>query len=167
MGDAVDRILMQWHEERPDVDVSPIGVVGRISRAARVLERGLQKEYARHGLQSWEFDILATLRRSGAPYELTAGALASSSMVTSGAITNRIDRLVARDLVTREVDPENRRTVRIGLTAGGKKLVDDVLPLHVANEASLLEPLSPAEQEKLAGLLRKLLAGHEQRPAQA
>ncbi len=162
MGDAVDRLLAQWHEERPDVDVSPIGVVGRISRAARVLERGLQKEYSRHGLQAWEFDILATLRRSGPPYELTAGALASSSMVTSGAITNRIDRLVARGLVTRETDPENRRTVRIGLTTQGRRLVDDVLPLHVANEAHLLEPLDPAEQKALAGLLRKLLEAHEQ-----
>ena len=162
MADAVDRLLAQWHQERPDVDVSPIGVVGRISRAARVLERGLQVEYSRHGLQSWEFDILATLRRSGAPYELTAGALASSSMVTSGAITNRIDRLVARDLVTRETDPENRRTVRIGLTAEGRRLVDDVLPQHVANEANLLEPLSPAEQKALAGLLRTLLEAHEQ-----
>jgi DNA-binding MarR family transcriptional regulator len=162
MGDAVDRLLAQWREERPDVDVSPIGVVGRISRAARVLERGLQEEYSRHGLQSWEFDILATLRRSGAPYELTAGALASSSMVTSGAITNRIDRLVARGLVTRETDPENRRTVRIGLTTEGRRLIDDVLPRHVANEASLLEPLSPADQKALAGLLRKLLEGHEQ-----
>lgn len=166
MRDAVDRLLAQWHEERPDVDVSPIGVVGRISRAARVLERGLQREYSLHGLQGWEFDILATLRRSGAPYELTAGALASSSMVTSGAITNRIDRLVARGLVTREVDPDNRRTVRIGLTAEGRRLVDEVLPHHVANEAALLEPLSLVERERLAVLLRKLLAGHEQRPAQ-
>jgi DNA-binding MarR family transcriptional regulator len=165
MRDAVDRLLEQWHQERPDVDVSPIGVVGRVSRAARTLERGLQKEYARHGLQSWEFDILATLRRSGAPYELTAGALASSSMVTSGAITNRIDRLVARGLVTRDVDPANRRTVRIGLTPEGRRLVDDVLPRHVANEAALLAPLSAAEQQQLAGLLRKLLAAHEQRPA--
>ena len=166
MRDAVDRLLAQWHEERPDVDVSPIGVVGRLSRAARTLERGLQTEFARHGLQPWEFDILATLRRSGAPYELTAGALARSSMVTSGAITNRIDRLVARGLVTREVDPDNRRTVRIGLTAEGRRLVDEVLPHHVANEAALLEPLSPEERERLAGLLRKLLSGHEQRPAQ-
>jgi DNA-binding MarR family transcriptional regulator len=141
-------------------------VVGRISRAARVLERGLQREYSRHDLQGWEFDILATLRRSGAPYELTAGALASSSMVTSGAITNRIDRLVARGLVTREVDPDNRRTVRIGLTVEGRRLVDEVLPHHVANEAALLEPLNAAERERLAGLLRKLLAGHEKRPAQ-
>lgn len=165
MRDAVDRLLEQWHQERPDVDVSPIGVVGRVSRAARTLERGLQKEYSRHGLQSWEFDILATLRRSGPPYELTAGALASSSMVTSGAITNRIDRLVARGLASRAVDPANRRTVRIGLTPEGRRLVDEVLPLHVANEAALLEPLSDAEQRQLAGLLRKLLAAHEQRPA--
>ena len=166
MQDAVDRLLAQWHEERPDVDVSPIGVVGRLSRAARVLERGLAREVGRHGLQGWEFDILATLRRSGAPYELTAGALAGSAMVTSGAITNRIDRLVARGLVTREVDPANRRTVRIGLTRQGRHLVDKVLPLHVANEASLLEPLSPAEQQRLAALLRKLLAAHEQGQSQ-
>lgn len=166
MRDAVDRLLAQWHLERPDVDVAPIGVVGRLSRATRTLERGLQTEFARHGLQPWEFDIVATLRRSGEPYELTAGALASSSMVSSGAITNRIDRLVARGLVTREIDPDNRRTVRIGLTPEGRRLVDEVLPHHVANEAALLEPLSLAEREQLAGLLRKLLAAHEQRPAQ-
>jgi DNA-binding MarR family transcriptional regulator len=163
MEDAVDRVLAQWQAARPDLDVFPMGVVGRLSRAARQLERGLQEEFARHGLQAWEFDILATLRRSGAPFELTAGALASSSMVTSGAITNRVDRLVARGLATREVDPENRRTVRIGLTPEGRRLVDEVLPRHVANEARLLEALSPAEQERLAGLLRKLLV--EQPPA--
>lgn len=165
MQDAVDRLLAQWHQERPDVDVSPMAVVGRISRAARTLERGLQTEFARHGLQPWEFDILATLRRAGAPYELTAGALASSAMVTSGAITNRIDRLVARGLVTRDVDPDNRRTVRIGLTPEGRRLVDATLPHHVANEAALLEPLSPTERERLAQLLRKLLAAHETGPA--
>ena len=161
MQDAVDRLLAQWHVERPDVDVSPIGVIGRISRAARVLERGLAREYAEHGLQGWEFDILATLRRAGAPYALTAGALAGSSMVTSGAITNRVDRLVERGLVTREVDPENRRTVRIALTTQGRRLVDRVLPHHVRNEAALLEALTGKEQEQLAGLLRTLLLAHE------
>lgn len=159
MGDHVDRVLEQWRTERPDLTADPMGVVGRIQRASRLLERGLSENFARHGLQLWEFDILATLRRAGPPYRLTAGALSDSAMVTSGAITNRIDRLEARGLVTRETDPENRRQVSITLTEEARGLVDDVLVGHVANEDRLLASLSAAEQRRLAALLRTLLIG--------
>ncbi|MFI6518120.1 MarR family winged helix-turn-helix transcriptional regulator [Spirillospora sp. NPDC050679] len=157
MGDNVDRVLRQWRAERPDLDASPMGVVGRIQRASRRLERGLSENFARHGLQLWEFDILGTLRRSGPPYRLSAGALSDSSMVTSGAITNRIDRLVAKGLVTRETDPGNRRSVVITLTESGWKVVEDVLDHHVGYEEQVLDCLNDEEQEQLAGLLRTLL----------
>ncbi|GGS34896.1 MULTISPECIES: MarR family winged helix-turn-helix transcriptional regulator [Actinokineospora] len=159
MGDHVDRVLRQWAAERPDLAAAPMGVVGRVQRASRLLERGLTENFARHGLQLWEFDILGTLRRSGPPYRLTAGALSASSMVTSGAITNRIDRLVARGLVTRETDPGNRRSVVITLTESGWTAVEDVLEHHVSHEERALSCLNADEQRELARLLRKLLIG--------
>lgn len=155
--DSVDRVLEQWAAERPGLDASPMGVVGRVQRASRLLDRGIGDRLAAHGLQLWEFDILATLLRSGPPYRLSAGALVGASMVTSGAITNRIDRLVARGLVDRETDPDNRRSVRITLTDAGRELVDAALTDHVANETDLLSGLTEKEQTQLADLLRKLL----------
>lgn len=159
MGDHVDRVLRQWRAERPDLEAAPMGVIGRIQRASRLLERGLSENFARHGLQLWEFDILGTLRRSGPPYRLTAGALSDSSMVTSGAITNRIDRLVAKGLVTRETDPGNRRSVVITLTESGWALIEDVVVHHVTFEERLLACLNAEEQQQLATLLRTLLVG--------
>ncbi|MGN9842465.1 MarR family winged helix-turn-helix transcriptional regulator [Nonomuraea sp. H19] len=157
MEDNVDWRMNQWRTERPDIDPTPMGVVARIQRACRLLERELRDHFATHDLQLWEFDILGTLRRSGQPYQLTAGQLVEQSMVTSGAITNRIDRLVARELVTREVDPLNRRSVLITLTERGRELIDRVVVDHVDLEAKLLSKLSGRDQEDLAGLLRKLL----------
>lgn len=157
--DAVDRVLAQWRTERPDLDPAPMGVVGRISRASRLLERGLAEEFAAHGLQPGEFDLLATLRRSGPPHRLTPGQLVGSAMVTSGAITNRLDRLVAKDLVTRATDPNNRRSVLITLTPAGLRLVDEVVVHHLARERRLLAPLDDADQRQLADLLRRLLEG--------
>jgi DNA-binding MarR family transcriptional regulator len=157
--DGVDAILRQWARARPDLDASPMGVVGRVSRAARILERELTTVFAAHGLQRGEFDILATLRRASAPEGMGAGSLASSAMVTSGAITNRIDRLVAKDLVTRQVDPANRRAVRISLTPSGRRLVDTVVVEHAATEKRLLSVLDDDQQRQLAALLRQLLVG--------
>lgn len=154
--DAVDRILEQWRAERPDLDPSPMGVIGRVSRLARLLDRRLQENFDRFDLQHWEFDVLATLRRTGTPYRLTAGGLVASSMVTSGAITNRIDRLVARGLVTREADPANRRSVLVTLTATGIALVDEAVAAHVRHEEALLAGLSTDDRAQLAGLLRTL-----------
>ena len=165
MGDHVDRVLQQWHAERPDLEAAPMGIVGRIQRASRLLERELSENFARHGLQLWEFDILATLRRSGPPYRLTPGALSSSAMVTSGAITNRIDRLLTRGLVTRETDPDNRRQVIVALTPSGSALIDQVLAGHVANEDRLLASLSTDERDQLAALLRTLLIDLGDAPA--
>lgn len=157
MADAVDVILAQWGRERPDLDVSPMGVIGRISRAQMLLSRELKDFFAERGLENWEFDVLATLRRNGAPYELTAGALLKSAMVTSGAITNRIDRMEARGLVERVRDAGDRRSVRIRLTGRGLAVVDEAVGLHVANEDRLLAALDPADRERLAGTLRTLL----------
>lgn len=156
MRDSVDRVLEQWRVERPDLDPTPMGVVGRVQRASRQLDRALSAHFADRGLQPWEFDVLATLRRSG---PLTPGGLVESSMVTSGAMTNRLDRLAARDLVTRETDPANRRSVVVSLTDRGRELVDGLLADHIRNEERLLAPLSAREQTQLADLLRKLLAG--------
>lgn len=157
MEDNVDWRMDQWRVERPDIDPTPMGVVARIQRACRLLERELRDHFATHDLQLWEFDILGTLRRSGHPYRLTAKQLVESSMVTSGAITNRIDRLVAREMVTRELDPLNRRSVLITLTDRGRELIDGVVVDHVDLEARLLAKLSSGDQERLAGLLRQLL----------
>ncbi|MFG2089499.1 MULTISPECIES: MarR family winged helix-turn-helix transcriptional regulator [unclassified Spirillospora] len=157
MADAVDAILAQWARERPDMDASPMGVVGRISRAQQLLGRELKEFFAERGLETWEFDVLATLRRHGAPYELTAGALLKAAMVTSGAITNRIDRLETKGLVERVRDAGDRRSVRIRLTSRGLAVVDEMVGLHAANEERLLAALGPAERERLAGALRTLL----------
>ncbi|MFE9099529.1 MarR family winged helix-turn-helix transcriptional regulator [Actinomadura geliboluensis] len=157
MADAVDAILAQWGRERPDVDVSPMGVIGRISRAQLLLGRELKRFFAERGLESWEFDVLATLRRHGAPYELTAGELLTAAMVTSGAITNRIDRMEAKGLVERVRDPGDRRSVRIRLTPRGLETVEELVAEHAANEDRLLAALDPAERERLAGALRTLL----------
>lgn len=157
--DGVDRVLAQWHAERPELDVSPMGVIGRISRASLLLGRELSEQFARHQLHRGEFDILATLLRSGPPYQLTPGALVGSTMVTSGAITNRLDRLVAKGLVTRETDPTNRRSVLITLTDRGHTVVDAALLGHVERETELLAHLSDDERAQLADLLRRLLVG--------
>ncbi|MCO5994205.1 MarR family winged helix-turn-helix transcriptional regulator [Actinoallomurus rhizosphaericola] len=157
MSDAVDQILGQWARERPDLDAWPMGIIGRINRLSRLVDRELKDFFAGHGLEHWEFDVLATLRRSGPPYALTAGALNRAAMVTSGAITNRIDRLAAKGLVERVPDEQDRRSVRVRLTERGRALVDEVVGLHVANEARLLASLSPDRRRELADLLRDLL----------
>lgn len=156
MRDAVDLITEHWNIERPDVDVSPMAIVGRITRLSRVLEQDLKRFFAGHGLEFWEFDVLATLRRSGSETGLTAGALNRAAMVTSGAITNRIDRLAAKELVRRVPSPDDRRSVFVQLTAEGRALVDRLLPLHVANEQRLLSALGATDRERLADLLRTL-----------
>lgn len=155
--DAVDGIVGQWTRQRPDLDVSAMMVIGRLSRIARLLDQRLAQNFARYQLQPWEFDVLATLRRSGEPYRLTAGELVSAMMVTSGAITNRIDRLVSRGLVHRETDPDNRRSVLISLSSSGLGLVDEVVEAHVKFEDSLLEGLGGKQKTQLIELLRALL----------
>jgi DNA-binding MarR family transcriptional regulator len=157
MSDAVDLVLAQWRRERPDVDVWPMGIVGRISRLSRLLDARLKEFFAEHGLERWEFDVLATLRRSGPPYELTAGALNRAAMITSGAITNRIDRMAQRGLVERVPDEEDRRSVRVRLTERGRETVEALVGPHTENEALLLAALAPPERDQLADTLRALL----------
>lgn len=161
MEDAVDRVLAQWARERPDLDTSPIGVVGRISRASRLADAALRQNFARVDLDPPSFDVLATLRRSGAPFELTPGDLAHMSMVTSGAVSQRLDRLEERGLVTRRRSPADARVVLVQLSEAGHRAVEEVLPSHLATEDELLSPLTKAEQDQLADLLRRLLGAHE------
>lgn len=156
-SDHIDGILDQWRRERPDLDPSPIGVVGRVSRAARRLEQGIGEVMAAEGLNGGTFDVLAALRRSGPPYRLSPGRLLGELLLSSGAMTNRIDRLEAAGLVGRSPDPDDRRGVLVGLTDSGLETVNRVVPRHLANETRLLEGLTGQEQEALAGLLRKLL----------
>lgn len=159
--DHVSSILAQWAVERPDLDVSPMGIVGRISRLSLVVDRELEPVFAQFGLNHWSFDMLATLRRSGAPYQLSPTELFRSMMVTSGTMTNRIDRLTGKDLVRRIPDPEDRRGILVELTDQGRKLIDSALASHVSNEERLLQSLSPEEQSTLAALLGKWLSSLE------
>ena len=161
--DHVSSILTQWAAERPDLDVSPMGIVGRISRLSLVVDKELEPVFAQFGLNHWSFDMLATLRRAGAPYRLSPTELFRSMLVTSGTMTNRIDRLAEKWLVRRIPDPEDRRGILVELTEQGRELIDSALIAHVANEARLLQPLSREEQYTLAVLLRKWLASLEHR----
>jgi DNA-binding MarR family transcriptional regulator len=154
--DAVDRITDQWNAVRPDVDVSPIQVIGRVSRLSRLIDRRLAENFARFGIEAWMYDVMATLRRSGAPYELTAGDLVRQAMVTTGAITNRIDRLEQRGLVER-ASADDRRKVIVRLTEQGFAMVEKVSVAHLATEREILGALSPRQQSDLAKLLRTAL----------
>jgi DNA-binding MarR family transcriptional regulator len=158
MADDVDVILAQWARERPDLDATPIGVVGRISRAARLLERELEPVFQAHGLDSAGFDVLATLRRSGVPFLLSASALAAAMMIARSSTTSRIDRLEDAGLVARVPDDEDGRGIGVSLTVAGLAVIDEAVAAHVANEARLLAGLPAATRERLAGDLRSLLA---------
>ena len=159
--DGVDLILEQWSRERPDLDVSPMGVIGRISRLSRIFERGLVETFSSFGLGGGEFDVLATLRRAGEPYRLTPTELSKSLMVSSGGMTNRLDRLERAGFITRLPDPSDRRGTLVCLTDEGRRLVDEVVAAHVENEHHLLDSLAPSERKTLADLLRKLLLSLE------
>ena len=157
--DGVDLILEQWERERPDLDTSPIGVIGRVSRLARELEQRLELVYAEQGLEPGWYDVLATLRRSGPPYRLRPSEFTGALMLTSSGTTKRLDRLEQAGLVARTPDPHDRRGTLITLTAAGRELVDAASEAHIANEHRLLGALSEAERQRLADLLRKLLLG--------
>jgi len=154
--DSVDHIRRQWSDVRPDVDVSPMEVIGRVSRLSRLVDRRLAENFARFGIENWMYDVLATLRRSGEPYELAAGDLVRQTMVTTGAITNRIDRLEQRGLVER-ARAEDRRKVMVRLTPEGLRLVDEVVDSHMATEREILAALTTRQQAELARYLRTTL----------
>jgi DNA-binding MarR family transcriptional regulator len=160
-GDEVDRIVADWRRERPDVDVSPLEVLSRVSRLARHLDRERRQAFAAHDLEQWSFDVLAALRRAGAPYELAPGTLLRRNLVSSGAMTNRLDRLETAGLLRRRPDPDDRRGVLVRLTPVGKRRVDACLSDLVSRERVFLARLSAAEQTALADLLRKMLVGFD------
>lgn len=155
--DFVDSILGQWKSERPDLDASPMGVLGRVTRLESHLDRAVSEEFARHGLARGEFDVLAALRRSGPPFRLNPKVLSGRLMLSSGAMTNRLDQLEKRGLTRRMPDPSDRRALLIELTKEGRETIDEVVTAHVHNLATLLEPLTKGERRQLAELLRKLL----------
>lgn len=154
--DHVDEILRQWGRERPDVDVSAMAIIGRISRLERMISVRLDQVFAAHGLEAWEFDVLATLRRSGPPFELRAGQLLDAMMITSGTMTNRIDRLERRGFVGRRKDPADGRVVLVVLTPSGRWRVDAALESHAANELDIIGSLSPRDRDHLIRVLRRL-----------
>jgi DNA-binding MarR family transcriptional regulator len=157
--DGLDEILEQWRRERPDLDHSPVGIVGRLSRLARELEQRLEPVYREHGLEPGWYDVLATLRRAGPPYRLRPTEFASTLMLTSSGTTKRLDRLEQAGLLARGPDPEDRRGTLITLTLAGRRLVDATIEAHLENERRLLSALTDAEQRRLADLLRKLQLG--------
>jgi DNA-binding MarR family transcriptional regulator len=161
MKDEVDRLVAAWARERPDLDVRPLEVLSRVTRLARHVDRARRMAFAAHDLDGWEFDVLAALRRAGKPYMLSPGALVAQTLVTSGTMTNRIDRLESRGLVTRAPDPSDRRGVRVRLTTSGREAVDSALADLLRSEQDLLATLSTRQQEQLSGLLRTLVVPFE------
>ncbi len=155
--DEVDRLVEAWRRERPDLDVRPLEVLSRVSRLARHLDRGRRAAFAEHGLEPWEFDVLAALRRAGPPYELSPGELLSRTLVTSGTMTARVDKLITRGLVRRRRDTDDRRGVRVSLTGTGRTAVDAALEGLLDHERGLLAGLSGADRSRLADLLRTLV----------
>ena len=156
--DRAAKAVEQWSRERPDLDDSPMAVLGRLNEAASLIARDrLAPLFARFGLQPGEFDVLATLRRSGAPYALTPTALYEATRVTSGAMTYRLDRLEKAGLIARGPHPNDRRGIVVQLTEKGLTLIDEAVTAHVANEHEVLSGLTHAEQETLARLLEKLI----------
>ncbi len=153
--DHVGRIMAQWSRERPDLDVSPQGVIGRLHRLAQRLTEELVAVYGEYGLGEGEFDVLATLRRAGAPYELAPGELARSTMVSSGAVTKRVDRCVEQGWVTRRVGDGDLRSRVIALTPAGRDVIDRAFTAHMANEHRLVGMLDELERARLAHLLEK------------
>jgi DNA-binding MarR family transcriptional regulator len=162
--DEVDRIVRAWQRERPDLDVAPLEVLSRVTRLARHLDRARGAAFTEHELEGWEFDVLSALRRTGAPYELSPGQLVTQTLVTSGTMTNRVDRLTARGLVTRLPDPHDRRGVIVRLTTAGRRRVDAAFRGLLDRERELLARLSADERTQLAHLLRDLVAPFEPPP---
>lgn len=160
-GDRVARIQAEWARERPDLDVRPQGVIGRLHRLAAHLTDELTAVYRSNGLGEGDFDVLATLRRAGEPFERTPGELARSTMVTTGAMTKRVDRLAGAGLVTRRVSERDGRGRVIALTPQGRELIDRAFTAHMRNEHRLLEALTPAELDVLEPILTRWLAAFE------
>ncbi len=165
--DRIDLVEAAWLRERPDLDVSPLQVIARLHRVANHLTDELVAVYARHGLSEGDFDVLATLRRSGPPFERSPGDLAASTLVTSGGMTKRVDRLVAAGLVTRRVSEDDARARVVALTERGREVVDAAFTEHMANERRLVDLIAPGQARALEDALRTWLAALEEPPATA
>lgn len=163
--DEVDRILRAWGREAPDLDVRPLRVLSRVSRLARHLDLARKEAFETHDLDVWEFDVLAALRREGAPYELSPGQLIQQTLSTSGTMTNRIDRLAGRGLVERLPDPRDRRGVRVRLLPRGREVVERALADLLEYERRILSVLGDEERDQCADLLRRLVAPFEEQDA--
>jgi DNA-binding MarR family transcriptional regulator len=159
--DHVDRVRKQWHEVRPDLDTAPLAIVARVGRTAAYFDQAVNALFGERGLNRGSWDVLASLRRAGPPYELSPTQLYRGLMRTSGAMTNRLHRLVAAGLVERRPDPQDGRGVVVRLTPRGLALVDELAPLHLSNEQRLLEGLSAADLAALEDILRRLLRRFE------
>lgn len=154
--DAVDAIVLDWERERPDLDVDPLRIFSRVKRIAKQLDAVRKSAFAQTGLELWEFDVLAALRRAGAPHRLSPKQLLAITLVSSGTMTNRLDRLAERGLIEREADPDDGRGVLVTMTASGRLRVDDALTRLVAVERQLLADLDPRTRDELATILRHL-----------
>ncbi|NIJ39759.1 DNA-binding MarR family transcriptional regulator [Parvibaculum indicum] len=159
--DQIDRILDQWRAERPDLDVAPMGTIGRMKRLTAHLAQGMERVFTAHGLNAASFDVLATLRRAGEPYALSPSELIEWTMVTSGTMTNRLDRLEQTGFITRRRNPEDGRGFVIALTEKGHKLIDKAVTAHVENQHAMVEVLSENERKTLDRLLGKWLGAFE------
>jgi DNA-binding MarR family transcriptional regulator len=155
-SDEVDRIVRAWNAQRPDLDFSPLEVLSRMDRLTRLLDRARREVFRRSELEAWEWDVLSALRRAGAPFQLSPKQLLQQTLVSSGTMTNRIDRLVARQLVRREADPGDGRSILVTLTDDGRIRVDAAITRLVDVEADLLQGLTRGDRDRLATLLRKL-----------
>ena len=164
ISDEVDRLVREWRTQRPDLDVRPLEVLSRIWRLARHLDRARAAAFAAPGLEPWEFDVLSALRREGPPHQLSPGRLLQDTMVTSGTMTNRIDRLEAAGLVRRRPDPQDKRGVLVSLTSEGRERVDAALDALLNREQALLTGLNAEQRQSLADLLRILLAPFDAGP---
>jgi DNA-binding MarR family transcriptional regulator len=158
MRDPVEAIVDQWALQRPDIDVTTMADVARLLRVADLIDRRISAMAADHGMDRGQGDVLFTLRRAGPPYRLSPGELTANLLVTTGTMTNRIDRLEARGLVRRLPNPDDRRSVVVELTPEAVELVDRAIERHVANEQEMIAPLTPRDRDELRRILRKLLA---------
>ncbi|HDM8228992.1 MarR family winged helix-turn-helix transcriptional regulator [Vibrio campbellii] len=159
--DAIDRVVSQWAKEKPELDTEPMAIMGRLMRIAKHMENHVAELHKRYDLKMGEFDVLATLRRSGQPYRLTPSELISSMMLTSGAMTNRLDKLEKKGLIAREHSKEDRRSVTVELTAKGFELIDSLIEQHLQAQHELMGSLSSAEKGQVNQALKLLLPQYE------
>ena len=159
--DAIDRVVSQWAKEKPELDTEPMAIMGRLMRIAKHMENHVAELHKRYDLKMGEFDVLATLRRSGQPYRLTPSELISSMMLTSGAMTNRLDKLEKKGLIAREHSKEDRRSVTVELTEKGVELIDSLIEQHLQAQHELMGSLSSAEKGQVNQALKLLLPQYE------